>query len=77
MRLPELQHVPSKFMTRLAFAYEYKIPYSIVTDRVRRGAIALHFVDNKVQIDVEEALKACVRMRQRKPERQNLFAWLQ
>lgn len=52
-----------EFMTRLDFAYKHKIPYSIVTDRIRRGEIALHFVDNKVQINVEEALKACVRRR--------------
>lgn len=69
------------FMTRLAFAYEYKIPYSLVSDRVRRGEITLHFVDNKVQIEVEEALRACVRKRPRKPDsnvlpmvRNDLFA---
>jgi hypothetical protein len=60
----ETEHKP--FMTRLAFAYEYKVPYSVVMDRVRRGELALHFVDNKVQINVEEALKACVRKRQPK-----------
>ena len=52
-----------QFMTRLAFSYEYRIPYSVITDRVRRGELALHFVDNKVQINVEEALKACERKR--------------
>jgi hypothetical protein len=52
-----------EFMTRIDFAYEHKIPYSIVTDRIRRREIALHFVDNKVQINVDEALKACVRRR--------------
>jgi hypothetical protein len=66
------EHTP--FMTRLAFAYEYKVPYSVVMDRVRRGELALHFVDNKVQINVEEALKACVRKRQPKPIRDDLFA---
>jgi hypothetical protein len=33
--------------------------YSVVADRVRRGEIALHFIGNKIQIEVEEALKAC------------------
>jgi hypothetical protein len=64
------------FMTRLAFAYEYRIPYSVVTDRVRKGEIALHFVDNKVQIEVEEALRACVRRKTgpKKIVRDDLFA---
>jgi hypothetical protein len=52
-----------QFMTRLAFSYEYKIPYSIVMDRVRKGELALHFVDGKVQINVEEGLSACQRKR--------------
>lgn len=66
-----------KFMTRLAFAYEYKIPYSTVVDRVRKGHIELYFVDNKVQINVEEALKACERRRPDpapKAVRDDLFA---
>jgi len=76
MSVQELPTNTSKFMTRLAFAYEYKIPYSIVTDRVRRGEIALHFIDNKVQIEVEEALKACERKRSgpAKRVRDDLFA---
>jgi hypothetical protein len=68
MSIQEQQTTSNKFMTRLAFAYEYKIPYSIVTDRVRRGEIALHFVDNKVQINVDEALVACERKRPKKAE---------
>jgi hypothetical protein len=64
--MKELSDNPSKFMTRLAFAYEYKIPYAIVMDRARRGELALHFVDGKVQINVEEALKACERKRPQK-----------
>jgi hypothetical protein len=71
-----LQGATNKFMTRLAFAYEYKIPYSTVTDCIRRGEIALHFIDNKVQIEVEEALRACVRKRlgPKKIVRDDLFA---
>jgi hypothetical protein len=71
MSIQELQTVTNQhktFMTRLAFSYEYRIPYSVVTDRVRRGEIALHFVDNKVQINVEEALKACERKRPGPPK---------
>jgi hypothetical protein len=52
-----------KFMTRLAFSYEYRIPYSTITNRVRMGELALHFVENKVMIEVEEALKVCVKRR--------------
>lgn len=77
MSSAELQSPPNehkKFMTRLAFAYEYKIPYTIVMDRVRRGELAVHFVDNNVQIDVEEALKACERKRQPRSIRADLFA---
>jgi hypothetical protein len=78
MSIQDLQPYASEnktFMTRLAFAYEYKIPYSIVSDRIRRGEIALHFVNNKVQINVEEALKACERKRPKKVETKNdLFA---
>lgn len=68
------QTAAHKFMTRTDFAYEFRIPYSIVSDRIRRGEIALHFIDNKVQINVEEALKACVRKRQRRSVREDLFA---
>jgi hypothetical protein len=76
MSAQELQNTANKFMTRMDFAYEYRIPYSIVTDRIRRGDIALHFIDNKVQINVEEALKACVRKRSgpAKRVREDLFA---
>ena len=74
MSVQDLHTLANKFMTRLAFAYEYKVPYSVVMDRVRRGELALHFVDSKVQINVEEALKACERKRQPKPVRTDLFA---
>jgi hypothetical protein len=79
MSIQELHTVSDqhkKFMTRLAFAYEYRIPYSVVTDRVRKGEIALHFVDNKVQIEVEEALRACVRRKTgpKKIVREDLFS---
>jgi hypothetical protein len=57
----DVQSLTNQYMTRLAFAKEYKIPYTIVTDRVRRGEIALHFVDERVMINVAEALKACER----------------
>jgi hypothetical protein len=73
MSAQDLQSLANQFMTRLAFAYEYKIRYSIVMDRVRRGELALHFVDDKVQINVEEALKACVRKRQPKSISEDLF----
>jgi hypothetical protein len=63
MSVQPLQNSANKFMTRLAFSYEYKIPYSIVMDRVRRGELSVHLVDGKVQINVEEALKACERKR--------------
>jgi hypothetical protein len=69
MSVQDLPNSAKKFLTRLAFAYEYKVPYAVVMDRVRRGELALHFVDNKVQIEVEEALKACVRKRQPKAAR--------
>jgi hypothetical protein len=63
MSVQPLQNSANKFMTRLAFSYEYKIPYSIVMDRVRRGELSVHLVDGKVQINVEESLKACERKR--------------
>jgi hypothetical protein len=61
MSIQDGQSFTNRYMTRLAFAKEYKIPYTIVTDRVRRGEIALHFVDERVMINVAEALKACER----------------
>jgi hypothetical protein len=69
-----LQGVANKFMTRMDFSLEYKIPYSTVSDRVRKGMIALHFIDNKVQIDVEEALRACTPTRGPRFIRKDLFA---
>jgi hypothetical protein len=71
----ELLHsTANKFMTRQAFSYEYKIPYSTVTDRIRKGMIALHFIDNKVQIEVEEALRACAVTRGPRFIRSDLFS---
>jgi hypothetical protein len=69
MTVQPLPTSANKFMTRLAFAYEYKIPYTIVVDRVRRGELAVHFIDGKIQINVEEALKACERKRPSKVAR--------
>jgi hypothetical protein len=76
MSVHNLQTLANKFMTRLAFSYEYRIPYSIVVDRVRRGELSVHFIDGKVQINVEEALKACERKRQPRSVRasNDLFA---
>jgi hypothetical protein len=51
------QTFAKRHMTRLAFAYEFRVPYSTLADRVRKGEIALHFVENKIMIDVEEALR--------------------
>jgi hypothetical protein len=74
MSAQEPHNTANKFMTRPDFSHEYSIPYSTVTHRVRRGDIALHFIDNKVQISVEEALNACVLKRQRRSVREDLFA---
>jgi len=61
-------------MTRPDFSMQYIIPYSTVTDRVRRDDIAPHFIDNNVQSNIEEALNACILKRQRRSVRENLFA---
>jgi hypothetical protein len=61
MTIHDLQTFSTQYMTRLAFSKEHKIPYSVVSDRVRRGEIELHFVDERVMINVAEALKACER----------------
>lgn len=73
MSIQALQSHP-EFMTRLAFAYEYRIPYSIVSDRIRRREIELHLIDRKIQINVEEALKACKPKRPKKVETNDLFS---
>ena len=74
MSAQPIESLANKFMTRPDFSLEYKIPYSTVTDRVRKGEIALHFIDNKVQINVDEALKACVLQRRSRRVREDLFA---
>jgi hypothetical protein len=51
-----------EFMTRSDFHYKYEVPFSKISDRVRRGKIALHFIDGKIQINVKEALKACEKL---------------
>lgn len=66
----ELQELTTKYMTRVAFVYEYKISYGLLADRVRRGEVALHFIDNKIQINVAEALTACRNKRSTHPEKQ-------
>jgi hypothetical protein len=66
----------SEYKTRLAFAYDHKVPYSTVSDRIRRGEITLHLIDGKVQINVEEALEACQPKTKRSPRKfaHDLFA---
>ena len=66
----ELRQYENQFRTRLTFAYEFRIAYATLADRVRKGQIKLHFVDNKVQINVAEALKAC----ERKPRKSKKLA---
>jgi hypothetical protein len=68
------QDFANEFRTRRDFAFEFNVPYSTLNDRVRRGEVKLHFIDNKVQINVEEALKACAPKRQKKLSRYDLFA---
>jgi hypothetical protein len=77
MSADDLHTLANKFMTRPDFSHEYRIPYTTVSDRCRKGEIALHFIDNKIQINVAEALKACELKRQRGPRRavrDDLFA---
>ena len=61
MSFQKLHTYANQFMTRLAFAKEHNIPYTVVTDRVRRGEITRHLNDGRVMISVAEALKACER----------------
>jgi hypothetical protein len=68
------QDLTNEFRTRRDFSYEFNVPYSTLNDRVRRGEVTLHFIDNKVQVNVEEALKACAPKRQKKLSRYDLFA---
>ena len=68
------QGFDGKYMTKLAFAYEFNIPYSTLADRIRRGEIPLHFIDNKIQINVTEALKACKSKRPQKKSMKDLFS---
>jgi hypothetical protein len=72
--LQDVQTLANHFRTRRDFAFEFNVPYSTLNDRVRRGDVKLHFIDNKVQINVEEALKACAPKRQKKLSRYDLFA---
>jgi hypothetical protein len=72
--LQDTQTLANEFRTRRDFAFEFNVPYSTLNDRVRRGEVALHFIDNKVQVNVEEALKACAPKRQKKLSRYDLFA---
>jgi hypothetical protein len=65
MSSQEHQERSNVFMPRLDFCYKYNISYSTLSDRVRRGEVALHLIDQKIQINVEEALIAC----QPKPSR--------
>jgi predicted kinase len=72
--LRDMQTLANEFRTRRDFSYEFNVPYSTLNDRVRRGEVTLHFIDNKVQVNVEEALKACAPKRQKKLSRYDLFA---
>jgi hypothetical protein len=62
------------FMTRTDFMFKYRIPYATIADRVRKKEIELHLIDGKIQVNVQEALKACQSKRpQRKDIARDLF----
>jgi hypothetical protein len=54
------------------FSHEYLKHLYVINDLIRSGAIALHLIDGKVVIEVEEALKAC-EQRKLKPAKSDLF----
>jgi hypothetical protein len=63
------------FMTRTDFMFKYRIPYATIADRVRKKEIELHLIDGKIQVNVQEALKACQsKRRSRKDVDRDLFA---
>jgi hypothetical protein len=59
MGQPQLQdtnNAHKTFIQRMDFSYKHKVPYSTLAKCIREGKITLHFIDNKIQIDEEEAL---------------------
>jgi len=55
--------------------FKYRIPYATIADRVRKKEIELHLIDGKIQINIQEALKACESKRpSRKDVAHDLFA---
>jgi hypothetical protein len=67
----------NEFRTRLAFSYDFNVPYSTISNLIRKGEIELHLIDGKIQINVEEALKAYATVKKRTPTKligQDLFA---
>jgi hypothetical protein len=62
------------FYVQTFFSRKYNISYATVHDRIHRGEIALHLINGKVQINVEEALKACEPRKRERKILKDLFA---
>jgi hypothetical protein len=54
------------------FSYKHKVPYSTLAKCIREGKIELHLIDNKIQVDEEEALAVTSKIVRR--HRRDLFA---
>ena len=71
-RLQDLANTHKPFIARMDFSYKHKIPYSTLAKCIREGKIELHLIDNKIQIDEDEALAITSKIVRR--ARRNLFA---
>jgi hypothetical protein len=75
MSVPQLQDSANDhktFIQRMEFSYKHKVPYSTLANCIREGKIELHFINNKILIDEDEALAVTSKIVRR--HRPDLFA---
>jgi hypothetical protein len=78
MSLAQMRDQPtesSTFIARMDFSDKHKVPYSTLAKAIREGKIELHFINNKILINEEEALAVTSKIvRQRRSPKADLFA---
>jgi hypothetical protein len=57
-----------EFATKSELHYGLRIPYERIAKAIREGRLAIHLIDNKLQINVQEALDVLF------PPKPDLFA---
>jgi hypothetical protein len=55
MSLAFKDNEPQEYATRTEIHYMFQVPYAAIAKAIRDGKLALHLIDGKIQIALDEA----------------------